>query len=158
MFPIHRAPRQAFPVALSALLMFGLWTACATALTPSPAEAAGVAKVTVTFDGTNVKVDPDPVVACFLGSCKPKVNQIHWDAPKGESLGVQVNSSPEGKPCRTYSELRYKRDPGFRTIQCKGSHCETVGPPRETGCFKYDVTVTPSGGKPVRLDPDMIIM
>jgi hypothetical protein len=160
---IHRVPsskKRGILGVLCTFLSLVLCLSCATTLklTPSPVDAAGVAKVAVTFIGSRVQVDTDPVVVCFIGACVPKGTQVHWDISTGEQLTVKINPSYDDKPCRGYPDLRYKRDPGFQSIRCAGSHCETVGPPSRTGCFKYDVTVTPSTGSPVTLDPDMIIM
>jgi len=163
MSPIHRDPRRAFPgipLILCALLMCVLWTSCATCLRPTKTDAAGNVPVVVTFDGT-IKVDPNPVKACFFGLfCSPPANRIQWNivGPPGARLDVKVNAEAGGQPCKSLPKIPYKRNPGFERISCTGSQCVTVGKPVETGCYKYDVTVTPSTGAPVTLDPDMIIM
>jgi hypothetical protein len=163
MVSVHRvsSPRKPGILAgLGASLMFLFSGSCATNpnLPPTPVNTLGVAKVAVTFNAGTIQVNPDPVVGCYLGSCTPRTAQVHWDIATGEKLNVQVNPSYDDKPCATYPGAKYKKNPGFRTITCNGSHCETVGPPTTSGCFKYDITVTPSSGPPVTKDPDMIIM
>lgn len=160
---IHRASPSHRPRILRAtctFLSFALSFSCAQTPkpTPSPVEGGGIVKVGVTFTGGRVQVNRDPVVPCFLGNCAPKAAQVHWEISTGEQLTVKINPSYDDKPCRTYPAFHYKRDPGFSSIRCEGSRCQTVGPPVREGCFKYDVTVTPSTGSPVTLDPDMIIM
>lgn len=162
MSPIHRGPRRAFPgilPILCALLLCGLWTSCATCPKPTTTDANGVVNVSVTFDGT-IKVAPDPVKACFFGLfCSPPATRIQWNlvAPPGARFEVKANAEAGGQPCKSFHKIQYKRNPGVE-FRCTGSQCVTVGKPRETGCYKYDVTVTPGTGAPVTLDPDMIIM
>ena len=163
---VYRVARLSFPISpwtLCLLLLLGLSCATTPVVPPSPVNAAGVVTVSVTFDGITIQPpDPNPVAACYSGPphCQPLAKQVHWDltAPVGTQLSVKPNPSYQGRPCSSFHSAPYKANPHFRDIQCAGTHCETVGPPRETGCFKYDITVTPSSGKPVTLDPDMIIM
>jgi len=159
----HRVPSPEKPgvlCGLGAFLMVILCASCATnpKLPLTPVDAGGVARVAVTFTGGAVAVDHNPVVACYIGTCTPRTTQIHWEIATGEKLNVKMNESYDDKPCASYPGAKYKKNPGFRDIVCNGSHCETVGPPARSGCFKYDVIVTPSSGPPVTLDPDMIIM
>ena len=157
----HRVPSPRKPVILYGLgaLMLVLGASCATNPTlPVTPLTGGVAKVAVTFSAGAIQANPDPVVGCYIGTCTPRTAQIHWDIATGEKLNVRINESYDDKPCATYPSAKYKKNPGFRDITCNGSHCETVGPPTTRGCFKYDITVTPSSGPPVTKDPDMIIM
>src|SRR5262249_2913716 len=151
-----KAPR----ILLVVLASLALLPSCAT--TPkvplTPVDTNGVAHVTVTFTGGVINVSQNPVVGCYVGSCTPKTTQIRWDIATGEELKININESYDDKPCQTYPSIKYRKNPHFRAIMCNGSHCQTVGPPFEKGCFKYDVTVKPSGGSPVTKDPDMIIM